>query len=356
MKVVLVELGATHHEVLIPQLKLLKNSNVEVELCLSEKFIKNNLDPVAFEGVKVIPVKSFNKNLAGLYKTLKLSKKLNSLNPDWVIFNTVAGPQLSLLSRSLKKSIKQAGIVHNTKKISKSKSVRSVCKRLKRIIVLNRELLNWIPDFKEKGFCFYPLTKAPHESSSDTSGNALKVVIPGQVETKRRDYHFLLEQIKKIPDSLDVTFSFLGNAYHEKGSGKELEVLLKDIPKRFGIKLLDKPVSEEEFRKEILSSDLILPLITPTCDGFENYLRYQISGTYNLSFSLKKPMMIHEAFSGFKDFMETSIIYSSSNFVEKLDEVAKNRSFLKFLETKLRSENLWKEEEISRSYLAMLSS
>jgi hypothetical protein len=275
MKVALIELGATHQEVLIPQLKILRESGVEVKIWASDKFIENTLDQSAYINSEVSKIPLKKNKLLSVLQCFGISKAVNAFSPDWVIFNTVAGPQISILSKLLSKNIRQAGIVHNTKKISSSKSVKSVCLNLEKIIVLNRELLKWIPNYKEKGFCFYPLTDNEIDTSKK-SENVLKIVIPGQVEKKRRDYNFLIRQLNRIPADSTIRFNFLGNAFHPKGSGPELNDSINSLKNTFGIKLLSAPVPEKEFQDEINSSDLILPLITPTCEGFDNYLKYQI--------------------------------------------------------------------------------
>jgi hypothetical protein len=77
-----------------------------------------------------------------------------------------------------------------------------------------------------------------------------------------------------------------------------------------------------------MKSDIVLPLITPGSHDYEDYLRYKITGTYNLAFGFKLPMLMHESFSAHRIFRETSVFYREGGIMESLQKLAGKPSLL----------------------------
>ena len=69
-----------------------------------------------------------------------------------------------------------------------------------------------------------------------------------------------------------------------------------------------------------------MPLITPASNSYQNYLKYQITGSYNIAYSLRCPMIIHESFSDFEDFKHTCIFYSDNNLVQTIGKLLEDTS------------------------------
>ena len=53
-----------------------------------------------------------------------------------------------------------------------------------------------------------------------------------------------------------------------------------------------------------------MPLVHPSKPQFRKYLTEKISGTYNLAFAYKKPMLCPEDMAVYEDFKDTSVFYN----------------------------------------------
>ncbi len=89
----------------------------------------------------------------------------------------------------------------------------------------------------------------------------LKVVIPGAVSQKRRDYQHILERIELFKSNIE--FIFLG-----KASGEELSWLKasrKSLPQNVKIKFFTKKLSGADFEQEMLNASVLwCPVQTQT--------------------------------------------------------------------------------------------
>ena len=59
-----------------------------------------------------------------------------------------------------------------------------------------------------------------------------------------------------------------------------------------------------------------MPLVHPSKPQFRKYLTEKISGTYNLAFAYKKPMLCPEDMAVYEDFKDTSVFYNLNNFAD----------------------------------------
>ena len=89
--------------------------------------------------------------------------------------------------------------------------------------------------------------------------------------------------------------------------------------------LFDEYLDNKTFYSYLKSSDIVLPLIHPSADRFNKYFRTQISGSYNMAFTYKIPLLCEKSFSVYEDFIDTSFFYEVDNMIEKINELASDK-------------------------------
>ena len=99
---------------------------------------------------------------------------------------------------------------------------------------------------------------------------------------------------------------------------------LKSHPSFSSFIFFDNYISNELFHDYIMQSDFILPLIHPNVPYYDLYLKYKISGSYNLAFAYKIPLLIEQSFSEVMDFQENSIFYNYKNINNIFNLINKN--------------------------------
>ena len=65
-----------------------------------------------------------------------------------------------------------------------------------------------------------------------------------------------------------------------------------------------------------------MSLVHPSKPQFRKYLTEKISGTYNLAFAYKKPMLCPEDMAVYEDFKDTSVFYNLNNFADFINNLS----------------------------------
>lgn len=94
-----------------------------------------------------------------------------------------------------------------------------------------------------------------------------------------------------------------------------------------------------------------MPLIHPVIPRFENYMKYQISGNFNLSFGYKIPLFLHTSFANFDEFKKASFFYNEDNFAEILNTILKDISLITKKSEEIKSEKKYDFEYQRINYI-----
>lgn len=319
MKVVFVEIGGSHDECLHSQIDFVKSTGDNISIITTTKqsirlkiiYPEYTISTIDFKGV--------NK-LKTIFLVIKLRKLIIETKPDIVVFNTAEGNVIKYLSfYPFPSNIKFRGIQHTIKKVGKSGSQKMISRLVKKYYVLGDYLLNKIPTKYRSNFqTLYPifLPNVSFKKTISKPQNEVWFCIPGSVEFNRRDYFSLLNVLKKKNIPTDYKFILLGRTDLKT---EDCENLLSEIDKH---QLQDYFISfqgfipEDEFQQYLQESDFILPLITSQNPEYQKFLHEQISGSFSLAFAAKKPMLIDDYFSDFKEFEDSSLFYNQYNFEE----------------------------------------
>lgn len=315
-KVVIIEVGTFHDECLYSQLLFFSQSEHETYLICNEKIRDRVQDYPAdhFVFLDFSEKKNKYKNwfkIRGFVRDQKISK---------VIFNTAESNIFKLILLPFPIKTQLIGLIHNTQKIKQKFKNKLIVKRLHKILVLSEFIEG---NVQKENLCnkkishFYPIYFPEAKIFKHKPVGEKWIAIPGIIDFKKRDYSILLNL--EIPK--EYTFIILGRPVGEEA----LEFLenIKSLENSHQFLWFDEFVDNTTFQNYIVQSDYILPLIHPNIDQFDNFLKYKISGSYNLGFGYQKKLLMEQNFNHLEEFRQNTIFYNYLDFdkvFEKMKE------------------------------------
>jgi len=315
------EITGSHEECIYAQLLHLKNGGYHTLLICSA-----NLEPKVFEFDQAdeffyFDVKEENKK--SYFKLLQIRALLIRRGVEVVCINSAHGKLIqNLLLLPFPRKMKFFGVLHGINKLRKSITQKLISLRIKKYFLLNDYLIQnlyKVPHGKLEFESYYPIFFPEFKGTPriDKPEGQIWVTVPGQVEYARRDYMTLIDAFAKLDNKPDIQFIFLGSWDHRDGNGPELKQRIEALGLTQYFRFTGY-LQNPDFHAIIKASDIIMPLIHPGNDGFEKYLIYQITGSYNLAFAHHKPLLMLQAFDQYEDFIENGIFYSLESLPEQL--------------------------------------
>ena len=273
------------------------------------------------------------------------------------VLNTAEGNIVRKLVRATGRRIDYTGILHLARKLWTSRSQRIISRKVRKYLVLAEfiaENLHEADPSLAIGY-FYPVEfpvkdsqarKVPAGSEGDkavpdgregsTGRNGVitphpgqeefLVCVPGAVDYARRDYRVLIDELtgEGLPEAL--RFMLLGRTTGPDGRDLLERIREGGLESRFIT--YDGFIGPREFYDGLARASLVLPLITPGSGDYVDFLKYKITGSYNLAWGFGIPMLMHESFGGYRIFRETSFFYRSGEMIRMLRELSGRRSRL----------------------------
>lgn len=320
MKTAIVEIRESHEECICTQLSFLKDAGHQVTLILHPVLAKQITDYEHLaDQVLYIDFDKPNpfKKLARQWKLYGMLKKF-----DLIVLNTAHSHSvlrnLTVLLRFARTEC--VGILHDTKKLDSSFTQRIISKKVKKYFVLNDALL---PSDKNTGAIkvqsFYPIFFPEYKPMPVYKQNDIWIGIPGRLDYKRRDYDFLLNSLAKITALDRIKFVILGKVDRDNPIGQRFYDSLEQSGQLERFKLFHTFIANRDFHAYLDACDYIMPLLRPN----EDYLKYKISGTFNLAFAHKKPMLCHTFLKDIPDLKENSYFFDSGVFPQLISDIDK---------------------------------
>lgn len=320
-KIAIIEIGGSHHECIYSQLEFIKSPDTEITLICSA-----NLEN-AVSGFEQVNHFHFIEYRKGEWKgAFKIKNILNKNDFDAVVINTAHGKRVRnfLILPFLKKQ-NFTGIAHNTKKFASSKTQKIINAKVNKYFVLAQYLLKNKPLSTIKGLkfdYFYSMFYPKQETRVIEKGKEDNwICIPGQVEYKRRDYKTLFDQVRAEGLNPNIKLIFLGKSKHKHGDGVAIEEEIASLGIASQCILWDGFIDDSTFYSYLLQSDYLLPLIHKNSAELSNYFTNQISGTFNLAFGYKKPLLLENTFKDYEDFKGDGVFYETSELVNYLNSL-----------------------------------
>ena len=326
-KAALLEISTAHDECLYSQLCFLKDSGYETELICSS-VLKDKVSLIDSDFATIFFI--LGKNIFGDFSNLlSLRKYLIDKKFNKVIFNSADGIRIrNLLLFPFPMEIEFAGILHDAEKVVRSSNQKFINKRVKKYFVLNDYVLNYVNLLKlekQKFESVYTIFQPEYDSIKISKpANEFWVCIPGRIEQKRRDYNQLLKSLSQTHLNENVKIILLGSP--DDNFKRQLKETIEKLKLTKQIILFEVFLDNKTFYSYLKLSDVILPLIHPSNVWFDKYFKTQISGSYNMAFAYKIPLLCEKSFSAYEDFNDTSFFYEVDNLIGKINELASDKN------------------------------
>ena len=315
MKLLLVEFYCWHDECLYTTCQLLKKSNVEVVLALNED-IKSRTQSL-FEGlVDEVRYYPFRKGAKGLKAIWNLYRYLLKGGFTHIYFNTASGSEaLKFFMLPLPRRIKTLGTLHNVAKLTSSFGQKMITRCMDGYVLLNEILKERYSKLcKLPVAVLYPIIYPKIDVVDiEKPDGEMWIAVPGAVSLSRRDYLSLIPQ-DGAGYNKSVKFIILGNRHKADGNVVYSKVCEAGVQDNFIF--FDAFVPDDIFYAYIQKCDYLMPLVHPDKEVYAKYLTDKISGTYNLAFAYKKPMLCPQEMAAYEDFKDSSLFYSRESFVD----------------------------------------
>lgn len=326
MHAALIELYPSHDECLYSQIRFLKDSGYTVHvICITE--LKSRIQDT--NDVDHFHFLQYGKGRwSNLVELIKIRRYLIKNNIKIAVFNTTHGSRIRNLLLISHKHIRFVGIAHIATKIYTGFTSKLIRLKVKQYFVLNDYILPHLPRIKGvKVSSFYPIFFPSYTPQDiNKSPDEFWVCIPGGMEFKRKDCWALLRGLSRCKLDPRIRFILLGRTNRNNEEVKEFINQLQDhnLDKHFV--MFDEYVSRDTFYSYLSNSDIILPLIHPDKKIYAQYIKYKISGTFNLSFGFKIPMLCEKSFGKIEDFKISSIFYEENKLIEEINSLIERSS------------------------------
>ncbi len=320
MKTAIVEIRESHEECICTQLSFLKDVGHQVTLIL-HPILTQQISDYANLADEVLYIDFDNQ---GFLKKLGLQWQLYGILKkfDFVILNTAHSysvlRNLSVLLRFSRTEC--IGVLHDTKKMDSSFTQRIISQKVKKYFVLNDALL---PSDNNTGVIkvqsFYPIFFPQYEPVPVYKQKDIWIGIPGRVDYNRRDYDFLVNTLAETTALDRIKFVILGQVDRNNPTGKRFYDSLENSGQLGRFKLFHSFIENRDFHSYLAACDYIMPMLTLNKD----YLKYKISGSFNLAFAHKKPMLCHTFFQDIPDLRENSLFFDAVTFPQLISDIDK---------------------------------
>lgn len=314
-KIALIEVGDFHDECLYSQLQFLQTEDIEVTLFVNEK-IKSRIE--GFSSPCNIVYLDLSSKVKKYRCWFNMWRSIVFGSFSKVIFNSAESNIYKFIQFSFPKHIELIGTLHNGQNLKLKPKQKIISKKLNKYFVLNDFVAKAISREKlttKELASFYPIFFPKFETSLQKPENEIWMTVPGVISFDKRDYSIFKDL--KLNDNIKIIF--LGRANNTDALTFKEEA--KTYPSFKNFVFFEAFIPNDLFHDYIKHSDYILPLIHPNNEFFNYFLKYKISGSYNLAFAYKKTMLIEQSFSEIEDFKETAFFYDANHFERIFDVI-----------------------------------
>lgn len=263
------------------------------------------------------PVKS--GSLKKLIQSLKLLRILKKY--ELVIFNTASSSKIVrnvafFLNLYPTKCI---GVLHNTERLKSSFTQRIISTKVKNYLVLNDSLSKNHPKYQIQSFypIFFPNANGSFEKQKET----IWISIPGRIDYSRRNFDLLLDCLANNPRLSNIKFLLLGKLDKKTFDGRKLHDQIHHLGVEGYFEIFDHFIPNDEYHWYLSECEYIIPLLKK----HENYLHHKISGSFNMAFAHKKPLLCNVFLKKNKDLEENAYFFTRPTLYALLKDISEHR-------------------------------
>jgi hypothetical protein len=347
MKIAILDPSGNHGHYAHTQSIIFKDENIE--WFIHENVTKRLQDIGVFKNNNPKIHTYFAKN-SKLFYYFKAIYLINRNKWDMVFFNTLQSDWLPnfIFFIFVKRTTNIVLTIHNVHSFFASNrkiGLKSFIKRSTKRLALKKSKLNlYSQKLKQCLLEYKPIPKVfllpyqvylPQTNKQNlNSSKKFKIIIPGTVDAKRRNYSLVLEIVEYFSNRKDIQFVLLGKPV---GAGSD-DLILKFKKYKDTVVCFHDFVDEDEFEKQMLTADIILGPLNKyfkTVDAIEEYgvsketgitfaiIRYALPGIFP-----KELTIMDEISSAVKFYNNSSelnsIITELSTNKDRLQELKKN--------------------------------
>jgi len=324
--IALIELSRSHAETLHGQIHFLAESGYNVHLITNKRVLSLIEEKDRLSGTYVS-----KRGWRKVFEFFRIRRYIRKHKISHIVVNT-PNKMVSILFLFPFRKVNCTCLVHNGKDFFESGGnaqramfQKIMLRRVKKFFVLSEYMKNALSKFAKKNnfkledlLLFYQ-PKFNSLPSIKKPDNEFWIVVPGSVEYKRRDYISLLNAIRKEPLHPSIKLIILGR--YKQNIFPEFQTLLDEtgLEGKQIITFGKEFVSNEMFHSYVQQSDLILPLMYPSGSKNDMFGRYKFSGTFNISFGYKTPMLLDQSFDDFEDLKNCSFFHETGDLVKAIN-------------------------------------
>lgn len=320
-RIALVEIGGSHDECLLTQMRALHGGSNELLLYTTQPIVDRN--PSFVNYLSQTHILSMSGSKSDKKREIKrLWSSLKEQKVDVVVLNTAQGKLiLSLVLKALFSKIQCVGIIHTSRMFKESFTQKLISLKVKKYLVLSEFIKNDCPVSRNiKLDWFYPLDFPSVSENLVRDPNHF--VIIGGVETRRKDLDGFLTLAASAPDSIRWTFLGKSDANSEEVRSFLEELELRNLTDR--VTYFSDFVDQQTFVDTLATATGIVPLIHPDTNSADQYFKNQIPGAMNVALAFKIPMLIHEQYTNWTEIKDAAVYYNFDDFSDKINGLISN--------------------------------
>lgn len=261
-------------------------------------------------GVEVWPFEAAPGTFTRLRQMGGLVQRLRDRGVRSVVANTTSSPLVRDFVLRARNRFHLAGVAHHASKLRGSATMRVMGMWLRDHFVLAEYVLAAarVPR-GHRVTHFHPVHFPPTLHALAAPRTGFRIVVPGSVESKRRDYAGLFRALgnTQLPPGVEVVL--LGRSTHKHGNRAELSALATTCGIEDRIRWFDGFVDDRTFYRELQQGSVVMPLVHPGTGNHSRYSTEQITGACNLAWGFRIPLLMHSSFGGLQPFSGAALTY-----------------------------------------------
>lgn len=235
-----------------------------------------------------------------------------------MIINTAQGGHIRNLCLTAPKGIEFIGIIHTIRKFQGSFTQKMIHRKIRKYLVLSDFLLEKItPPKGIRVQSFYPLEYERFNLELEKDSQETWITIVGGVESRRKDLEGFAAMVQSVQDR-KLKFIFLGKSDENKEEVINFKQKMKEIDLLDQFVFFDDFIAPDLFDAYLSRTDFLCPLIHPETPSAEQYISNQISGAFNLAYSYRIPLLIHQEYESVEDLKRSAFFYKPDTFQQTL--------------------------------------
>jgi hypothetical protein len=306
-----------HEELLLPQITALLRDSYQVHLITNAQIAASeSLDSIRNK-ISIKQFENASKFVTKLKMLIEIPKYLKKHVIGKLVINTLDSTFCQMLLKRIN-GMDTFGFIHNADKFLSHQKFHSVLKNVKHPMVLGAYISKYLHGNDITAVPVY-LTEFGFVGNSviEKSCNIIQVVIPGQLDRRRRAYDDLIDACS--PD-MNIRFILLGNA--NKADGPDLIEKIKERKLEQQFKWFNQFVPHEGFIEGIESADYIMPLVHSNCLIYSRYQECKATAAFMWAIAANKMMLMEDGFKQIDEFHALSEYYDAKKLSEFLTSLA----------------------------------